>query len=62
MPLLKNEEFVLLYKLNKSKSPCFPYWRYDNFDLEQTSDAECEAKFRFNKNDVYVLKEALGKH
>ena len=57
--LLNDEEFMLFYDLNSSKNPDFPYWRYERFDLEELTDDECKAEFRFYKNDIYVLKEAL---
>ena len=33
--IINDEEFVLLYNINKSKNPDFPYWRYDMFDLDR---------------------------
>ena len=57
--VLDDEEFVLLYDMNSSKNPDFPYWNYEKFNLEFMTDDECKAEFRFYKNDVYVLKEAL---
>ena len=57
--LLSDEEFVVLYDLNSSKNPNFPYWQYDLFDLDKLCDDECKAEFRFLKNDIYVLKDVL---
>ena len=56
---ISEEEFVLLYDLNLSKNPLFPYWKYERFDLENFSDAEFKAEFRFVKSDIDVLAEAL---
>jgi len=36
----------------------FPYDEYSSVDLDNMSEAECKAKFRFNKNDLPVLAEA----
>jgi len=45
---LDDEEFLLLYDINSSKNPDFPYWQYDTFDLENLTEAECWAEFRFS--------------
>ena len=57
--LIGKEEFVNLYDLNFSKNPDFPYWKYDHFDSDILDDAECNAEFRFLKNDIYFLRESL---
>ena len=57
--LISNEDFVLLYEMFQSKNPNFPYDEYARFDLENMSEAECKAEFRFEKNDLPVLAEAL---
>ena len=57
--LISEEEFVLLYDLNSSKNPSFPYWNYERFSLENIDGAECRAEFRFEKYDIDVLAEAL---
>ena len=57
--LINDEEFMLLYNINKSKNPDLPYWKYDNFDLENLTDDEYQAEFRFYKNVIYFIQEAL---
>ena len=57
--IIDDEEFAILYDYNKSKNPDFPYWNYNKFDLEKLTDDECKAEFRFYRNDVYNLLEAL---
>jgi hypothetical protein len=52
-------EFVLLYDANTSKKNEFPYWNYERFDLDEMSNAECKAEFRFFKNDIYKLADVL---
>ena len=53
--ILDDIEFLLLYDLNKSQNPDFPYWSYNQFDLDTLSDDECMARFRFLKNYIYSL-------
>lgn len=57
--LIDDDEFIMLYDINKSRNPDFPYWNYDVFDLDKLSDDECNANFRFLKNDIYNLVEVL---
>ena len=57
--ILNDEEFLLLYDINTSKSVDLPYWQYPEFDLDNLSDEECKAEFRFLKNDIYTLYDAL---
>ena len=58
--IMDDTEFSLLYDLNTSHNPDFPYWNYSQFDLESISEAECKAEFRFYKNDIYMLADRLG--
>ena len=58
--VINDEEFVLLYDINTAKTPDFPYWNYEAFELNMMSDDECQAEFHFYKNDVYDLKEVLN--
>ena len=60
MTLIDNEELLLLYELNSSKNLDLPYWRYDKFDLDTLTDAECKSKFRFLKHDIYTVLEVLN--
>ena len=58
--IINDEEFVLLYDINTAKSRDFPYWNYEAFELDSMSEDECQAEFRFYKNDVYDLMAVLG--
>ena len=49
----------MLYGINTAKSPDFSYWNYEALELDMTSDDECQAEFRFYKNDLYNLKKVL---
>ena len=53
------EEFVLSWEQNDSKNPSFPYKDYEKFDLAGMDPVECNAEFRFEKNDFPSLAEAL---
>lgn len=54
------DEFLLLYDVNTSKNPEYPYWDYKRFCLEEKDDAECKTEFRFEKSDIPLLVEVLG--
>ena len=58
--LIDEDEFVLLYHLNTSKNPVFPYENYDVFELENVDEAECKPEFRVEKADLPQLAEVLG--
>ena len=57
---ISEDEFLLLYDVNRSKNPDFPYQNYENFDLERLDESECLAEFRFRKSDIPVLKQVMG--
>ena len=54
--LLSDEDFLFLYEMFPSKNPNFSFDEYSRFDLDNMSEAECKAEFRFDKKD---LAEAL---
>ena len=56
---INDREFVLLYDANRLKSPDFPNWNYEIFELDELTYAECNGEFRFYKNDIYKLADAL---
>ena len=65
-PLLKNfdgdindEEFLLLFDINKSDNLDLPYKNYENFNLDLLEDDECVSEFRFHKRDIPLLAEVL---
>ena len=58
--LIDTDEFCLLYDINTSRNLDYPYWNYNAFELDNLSDAECKAEFRFLRSDVYRLAEVLG--
>lgn len=57
---ISDEEYLLLFDVNTSRNPDFPYWKkYDNFELDSMSDDDCKTKFLFLNNDVYFLAETF---
>ena len=56
--VVDDEEFLFLYDINQSKND-YCYWAYDKFDLETMNDAETWSEFRFLKNNLFRLKDAL---
>ena len=59
-PILPLHDPLLLYDLNTSKNPVFPYENYDVFELENVDEAECKAEFRVEKAELPQLAEVLG--
>ena len=57
--MIDDDEFVLLYEGNFSKNPEFPYEEYEMFYLYAMDDMECKVEFRFRKNEIPRLAEAL---
>ena len=57
--MIDDEDFAMLYDINRSTNPDFPYWTYQPFDLDKMDDSECWNEFRFLKSDVYRLNDAL---
>ena len=60
MKLIDDEEIIFLYELNSSKNLDMPYWRYDKFDVDNLTDAECKSEFDFFKHDIYNLLDVLN--
>ena len=56
---MNEQEFILLYNAYKSTNPDFPYWNYERFDLDEKTNDECKAEFRFDRKDIYKLAEQL---
>ena len=46
--------------MSTSKDKELSYYNYDYFELDKLSDDECLVRFRFLKNGIYQLAEALG--
>ena len=56
--LIDDEELLLLYDVNASRND-YAYWNYERFDVEMMNDAETWSEFRFLKNDLFQIKDAL---
>ena len=57
--MLLEEEVLFLWENYKSTNPDCPWDSYDPFTLVNMDEAECKAEFRFQKNDLHRLAEAL---
>ena len=57
--LVDDEELLLLWDINTSGNPEFPYKSYEPFNLEDQDDAECKSNFCFEKQDISILGDAL---
>ena len=51
--IISEKQFVLLYNLHTSKNLDYPYWSYNEFDLENWIHAENRSELMFLKGDVY---------
>ena len=57
--VINDEEFLLLYDLNKSKNLDLPYESYNYFDFDMLENDECLSEFRFHKRDIPLLADVL---
>ena len=57
--VLEDGEFLLLVEENKRPAPEFPCWKFPRFSLNDNSEDECLAEFRFEKQDIPRLARAL---
>ena len=55
------QDFHFIYEATKRTSPEFPYWQYENIDiqLQHMNDYECLAEFRVNRSELNALAETL---
>ena len=56
---IDDEEFLLLFDINKSDNLDLPYKNYESFDLDLLEDDERVSEFRFHKRDIPLLAEVL---
>ena len=57
--MIDDEEFISLFNSHTAKSPDLNYWKYNEFVLDKLSDDECVTEFRFLKNHIYTLVDAM---
>ena len=57
--VINDEEFILLYDVFSSKNLNLPYEDYQRFSFDHMEPDECKAEFRFWKNDIPLLADAL---
>ena len=58
--IINANEFAILYDVNMSKNPLFPYDNYEEFSPDNFSEEECITEFRVEKNDLPVLADSHG--
>lgn len=58
--LIDDQELLLLWDINSSKNPEYPYESYEKFNLADQDLAECKSNFRVEKQDIPLLYDALG--
>ena len=56
---INEQEFTLLYDVHKSTSPEFLQWNYERFDLDEKTNNECMAEFRFYSEGINELAEQM---
>lgn len=54
------EQLLVLLEENTSQNPEFDYLQYERFDLATIPEPECRSNFRFDKDDIPLLADALG--
>ncbi|XP_033109298.1 uncharacterized protein LOC117110643 [Anneissia japonica] len=52
-------EFMLLSEINRPTNADLEWWKYDKFKLETLNNDECNAYFRFFKEDIHHLKDVF---
>ena len=55
------QDFNFIYEATKRTSPEFPYWQYENIDmqLQHMNDDDCLAEFRVSRSELDALPKAL---
>ena len=59
MKVLNDLEFLLLHDLYSPQNLDLPCDLYPHFDLQNLTEGECVAEFRFRKTDIPWLSQAL---
>lgn len=57
--MISDEEFLISYEKFQPKNPDFNNENYPAFDLDDISSADCYADFRFQKEHIARLAQAL---
>ena len=56
---INEQVFTILYDAHKSTNLEFPYRNHEKFELDETTEDECMAEFRFYGEDGYELVEQM---
>ena len=54
---LSTNKNLLFYTMLTSQQ--IPYWNYERFDLDEKTEDECMAEFRFYRENIYELLEQM---
>ena len=57
---IEEVEYLMLTDPKKKTNPIFPYWKHAKFNINDWTEDECWADFRFHKDDLYRLQNALN--
>ena len=58
--IIYDQEMALLKNVNRPhQNLTVPYWQYEKVDLNQMTNNECKSEFRFEKRDMFNLKDVL---
>ena len=57
----REEELLTMFSCLTRKKPSFSYWKYNNIEsqLDDISQEEFKADFRFQKSELEILYDAL---
>ena len=56
---INEQESAILYDPQQSTNPEFRNWNYERFDLDERTNDECMAEFRFYKEDIHELADQM---
>lgn len=60
---ISEDEFLLLYDVNRSKNPDFPYQNYEHFDLERLDENPLDLNLMPKQvYDIIIVNKHINKH
>ena len=60
---ISEDEFLLLYDVNRSKNPDFPYQNYEHFDLERLDENPLDLSLMPKQvYDIIIVNKHINKH
>ena len=58
--VISEDELLLLHDVHRLRTPQFPDWRYEKFNLELMEEDECKTEFRVRRDDIHTLTDIFG--